>query len=313
MANHSGRSTHSKPNWLLSGNRGSRPTCHSPAWFPTSNVQTSFSNHDHIQPQSHPSALQHEPEPPATAHYVISTPPSPSENPVACAAKRKAPNVAPRDEQRDCHSHHVTTILKGGGGRRPSGGISGNMIWINESEGAKIMMEATTALKNPTRRVTVSGGEFQSKRTRMAAIDSGESSCFLILLYVVLMITRRADTEPRLSWRRKIGGVPPPVVQLGPPGNQKGVDVDSAMDGVTPAQNDIDCLHGYGFGLGITDEDASSSKVQEKPGPALLNETIIPPRECVQLGLGAVSGQSSRGESARRNNVHRACQNEERI
>lgn len=79
------------------------------------------------------------------------------------------------------------------------------------------MMEATTALKNPTRRVTVSGGEIQSKRTRTAAIDSdGESSCFLIPLYAVLMISRGADTEPRLSWRRKVGGVPPPVAQLGP-------------------------------------------------------------------------------------------------
>ena len=222
---------------------------------------------------------------------------------MACAAKRKAPDVAPRDEeQRDCHSRHVATILKGRGGGRVS---RGNMIWINESEGAKIMMEATTALKNPTRRVTASGGEIQSKRTRTAAINSdGESSCFLISLYVVLMISRGPDTETCLSWRRKIRGVSPPVAQLEPPRNQKGVNVDSAMDGVTPAQNDIDRLDGYDFGLSITYEDAPSSKVQEKPGPALLNETIIPPRECVQLGLGAVSGQLSRGELARRDDVH---------
>ena len=216
---------------------------------------------------------------------------------MACAAKRKAPDVAPRDEeQRDCHSRHVATILKGRGGGRVS---RGNMIWINESEGAKIMMEATTALKNPTRRVTASGGEIQSKRTRTAAINSdGESSCFLISLYVVLMISRGPDTEACLSWRRKIRGVPLPVAQLEPPRNQKGVDVDSAMDGVTPAQNDIDHLDGCDFGLSITYEDAPSSKVQEKPGPALLNETIIPPR------AGAVSGQLSRGKSARRDDVH---------
>jgi hypothetical protein len=219
MANRSERFTSSMPNWLLP-NRRSLPNCHSPARLPAStSIQTSFSNHDHIQPQRHPDTLQHDPEPPATAHHIALTAPSlalTSEYPVVCVAKRKAPDVAPRDEeQRGCHSRHVATTIKSIGGKEWASG--GSMIRIDESEGAKIMMEATTALKNPTRRVTVSGGEIRSKRTRAAAIDSdGESSCFLIPLYVVLIISRGTDTEPRLSWRRKVGGVPPPVAQLGP-------------------------------------------------------------------------------------------------
>jgi hypothetical protein len=97
---------------------------------------------------------------------------------VACAAKRKAPDVAPRDEElRDCHSRHVATNLKGSGG---VGANRGSKIWIDEDEGTKIRMEATTALKNSTKRGTVSGGEIHSKRARTVSIDSdGESSHLL--------------------------------------------------------------------------------------------------------------------------------------
>jgi hypothetical protein len=197
MADQSGRATSPMPPWLRSMNRGSRPNRHGLAPFAAStNAQTSLLNHDHIQPQRHSSTPQHEPEPPATAHHIIPTPPSPAvanDNPVACAAKRKAPDVAPRDEeQRDCHSRHVATTLNRGGRVVANGG---SMIWINENEGTKIMMDATRALKNPTRRVTVSGGEIHSKRARTAAIDSndGESSRFLIPLYVVFMISRHKD------------------------------------------------------------------------------------------------------------------------
>lgn len=84
--------------------------------------------------------------------------------------------------------------------------------------------------------------------------------------------------------------MPPPHAQLGPPRNQEEVDVDSAMDVVTPAQNDIRCA----FSLGITDEDAPSDKISVKP--------VISSRECVQLGLGGEPGSppSSRGPKRRR-------------
>lgn len=71
---------------------------------------------------------------------------------------------------------------------------------------------------------------------------------------------------------------------MGLPRNQKEINVDSAMDVVTPAQNDIGCASG----LGITDEDAPSDKISVKP--------VIPPRERVQIGLGGEPGQSSRGD-----------------
>jgi hypothetical protein len=157
MAYHNERATSSmpkQPNWL-------RP----------------INGRRQIQIQRRPSVPQHEPEPSVTAHQIISTPPSPalaSDNSVACAAKRKAPDVAPRDEeQRDCHPRPVTTSLKGRGGVRANG------IWICQDEGTNIMM-ASMALKNSRRRVTFSGCESHPKRARMAANDSndGESSAF---------------------------------------------------------------------------------------------------------------------------------------
>lgn len=243
-----------------------------------------------MQPQRHPIVPQHEPEPLATPHYIISTLSSAalaSDNSVACAAKRKAPDVVPRDEeQRDCHSRHIATNPKSRGEVRTS---RGSLKWIDDNEGTKIMMDATMALKNPSRRLTVS--EIHSKRARTDS-DEGESSCFLVPLYLVLMICRGPDTETLLSWRRKTRCVPP-VAQSGPPRNQKGIDFDSAMDDVTPAQNDIDSPDGCGFSLGIAG-DAPSDNVSEKPGPAVLNEAIMPPRECMQLDSGGVPGQSPR-------------------
>ena len=180
MANHSGRATSSKPNWLRSTKRGSRSDPHGPAGLAASTrVPTSLSNHNHTQPQRYPSALQHGPEPPTTGHYIISMP-SPalaSGNPVAHAAKRKATDVPPRDEeQRESHSHHIATNLKGRGG---AGSNRESRIWIGENEAKRIMMEATSASKNPTQRVTVSGGENHSRRARTVAIDcDGESSRF---------------------------------------------------------------------------------------------------------------------------------------
>lgn len=104
------------------------------------------------------------------------------------------------------------------------------------------------------------------------------------------MICRWSETDTVLDRRRKIRGLPPPFVQLG----SQGVDVDSAMNSVTPAQNDINSPVSYGFSLGITDEDAPIDKVSEKRGPPTLDEAV-PPRERVQLRLGGVPGQSSRG------------------
>jgi hypothetical protein len=101
------------------------------------------------------------------------------------------------------------------------------------------------------------------------------------------MICRWSETDTHLDRRRKIWGVPPPFVQLG----SQGVDVDSAMNSVTPAQNDIDSPVSYAFSLG---EDAPIDKVSEKSGPPTLDKAV-PPRERVQLALGGVPGQSSRG------------------
>ena len=159
MANRNERATSSIPKWLLPIN-GRKQT----------------------QTQQCPSVPQCEPEASDTAHEISSAPPSlalASDNSEACAAKRKAPDVAPRDEeQRDCHPPHATTSLKG------RGGVRANEIWISPDEGANIMMEATMAFKNSRRRVTLSGGESHSKRARTVANDSndGESSHFLLPL-----------------------------------------------------------------------------------------------------------------------------------
>jgi hypothetical protein len=191
MANHNERAASSMPNWLLPINgRKQTNRLGSAVIAASTSTQTSRSNHNHIQTEQRPSVPQHESEPSDTAHQIFSTSPSlalASDNSVACAPKRKAPDVAPRDEeQRDCHPRHVTTNLKG------RGDVKTNEIWISQDEGENIMMEATMALKNSRRRVTLSGGESHSKRARMVASDSndGESSHFLLPPNVVFIICR---------------------------------------------------------------------------------------------------------------------------
>ena len=179
MANHNGRTTSPSSIWLRSMNRSSRPNPHGSAQFTAAtSVQASLSNHDHTQPQCYSSASQHALEPSATGHHTVSMSSAlASGNPVAYAAKRKATDVAPRDEeQRGSYSRHIATNLKGGGG---SGSNRKSSIWIGDDEAKRIMMDATSASKKATRRVTVSGGESHSRRARMAAIDcDGESSRF---------------------------------------------------------------------------------------------------------------------------------------
>jgi len=205
MANPNECASSSTPKWLLPINRRGKTNRLGPAVFAAStSTQTSGSNDNHIQTQRRPSVPQHEPEPSATAHQIISPSPSPalaSDNSVACAAKRKVPDAATRDEeQRDRHPRHVTTSLKGRGGVRANG------IWISENEGANIM-EAKMALKNPRRGVTFSGYDSRIKRARMAANDSndGEHSRFLLPPNVVLMICRDRHRAPaslvNQSWK----------------------------------------------------------------------------------------------------------------
>jgi hypothetical protein len=197
MANHNERATSSIPNWLLPINGRKQTNRLGPAVIAAStSTQTSRFNHNHIQTQQRPSVPQHEPEPSDTAHQIFSMPPSlalASDNSVTCAAKCKAPDVAPRDEeQRNCHPRHATTSFKG------RGGVTANEIWISQDEGANIMMEAAMALKNSKRRVTLSGSECHSKRARMAANDSdgGESSYFLLLPNLVLIIWWDRHRDP---------------------------------------------------------------------------------------------------------------------
>lgn len=154
IANNNERTTSSMPKWLLPINKRTRSNHIGPAVSPAStSTQTSGSNHDHVRIQCHPGAPQHEAEPSGTAHQIISTSPSlalAADNSVACAAKRKSPDVAPR-----------------------------NGIWISQDEGVNIMMEAEMALKNSRRRVTPSGSESHSKSTRMVAENNGGFSSLL--------------------------------------------------------------------------------------------------------------------------------------
>ena len=206
MANNNKRATSSTPKWLLpiSGRRKTNRLDPAPYAASTS-TQTSDSNYNHIQTQRRFSVPQHEPEPSATAHQIISTSPSPAlenDNSVAYAAKRKAPDVASKDdEQRDCHPRHVTTSLRG------RGGISANGIWIGQDEGANIRVKATMAQKDSRRSVTLSGYESHSKRARMVAnySNDGESSRFLLPKNVVLTICWDRHRDPtslvKKSWR----------------------------------------------------------------------------------------------------------------
>ncbi len=168
------------------------------------------------------------------------------------------------EEQRNRHDpRRVATSLKGRGGTGASG------VCISLDEGANIMKEATMALKNSKRRATSSGCESYSNRARTAAIDSddGEPFHFLSPSYAVLIICRATDTETLLSWSRKVGAAPPLAAQSGPPRNQKRIEVDSAMDGI-------------------------SGKVLGKPGPATLDEAMRPLQECVQPVFGGTQDQS---------------------
>lgn len=195
MADHSGRTTSSMPNWLRPMNRESQPYLPGPARFAAStSVQSSFSNHDYIHPQHHPSSPHYEPEHSATD--VISTPLIPAL--VSGAAKRKAHDGVPSDEeQRDCHSRYISTHLTGKGCVEAS---EGSTIWIEESE-------APTSLKNPMQRVTALGGEIHSKRARTATIDfDGEFFRFLVPLFVVLIISRAQTQRPSLRGEGKLWG-----------------------------------------------------------------------------------------------------------
>ncbi len=77
---------------------------------------------------------------------------------MACAAKRKALDVAPRDEEQ--RERHVAASLRG------RGGVGASKIWINQDEGANIMRETAMALKNSKRRV------------RTPTIDSNDGKMF---------------------------------------------------------------------------------------------------------------------------------------
>jgi hypothetical protein len=193
MANQNKRATSSTPKWLLpiNGRRKSSRLASRPST--TSTQTTSCSNLNPVPTQGRPSVPQrHEPEPSssATAHQIISTSasmsPSPaheSGNSVACAAKRKAPDVASGDELEEQRDHfdprHAAAGSKGGGGLRENG------IWISQGERANIRMKATVASKNSRRRVTLElpGDESHSDPARMVANDShhdGESSRFIL-------------------------------------------------------------------------------------------------------------------------------------
>jgi len=116
--------------------------------------------------------------------------------------------------------------------------------------------------------------------------------CFLLPPNVVLTIYRGLDTEISLSWSRKVGGEPPLVVQSGPPRYQKEIEIDSAVDSVTPAQIDIDTPGGCDFSLGIRDENVPSGMISEKSGQAMPDEATRFLQERVQPVLGDTQGQS---------------------
>lgn len=300
MANRNERATSSIPKWLLPINRRKQANYLGPAVIATStSTQASRSNHNHIQTQRCSSVPQYELEPSDTTHQISSTSPSlafESDNAVASATKRKAPDVVPRDEeQRDCHPPHATTSL------RDRGGVRANEIWISPDEGANIMMEATMASKNSRRRVTLSGGESHSKRARTVAnandLNDGESSHFLLLLEYSAH-NCWTDTEILLSWSSKVGGVPPLVAQSEPPRYQNGIETDSAMDGITQVQIDMDSLEGWDLSLGARDENAPSGKALVSPGPPMVG-AMRPLQECAQPVLGGRQGQSSRGKTSK--------------
>jgi hypothetical protein len=68
------------------------------------------------------------------------------------------------------------------------------------------------------------------------------------------------------------------------------------MDGVTPAQIDMDAPECCDFSPGTRDENAPSGKALENLGPPMQDEAMRPLQECVQPVLGGTQGQYSRGK-----------------
>lgn len=90
--------------------------------------------------------------------------------------------------------------------------------------------------------------------------------------------------------------MPSLVAQSGPPSTcQKGIEIDSAMGGITPAQLDVDSPDYCAFSLGTGDGNAPSGETLENPGPPNLGEAMRPLQECVLPVPGGTQGQSSRG------------------
>lgn len=193
MVNRDRRAASSPPSWLRSNRPDTARSARSPLVVRTVSGRPPLANRERpgasigaaTRPQQHdPNISQHESEPPAAAHPVV-TPPAPPpaslEPSVAGATKRKAPVEAlGRDDRHDWRlpgndaTKGVYRRGAGGAGVQASGG---GIMRITEEEGMMIMM-GSRAMKNPARRVTTSGGETHGKRTRRAAAtsDDGKSS-----------------------------------------------------------------------------------------------------------------------------------------
>ena len=68
------------------------------------------------------------------------------------------------------------------------------------------------------------------------------------------------------------------------------------MDGVTPAQIDMESPEGCDFSLGTRYENTPSGRALESPGPPMGDEAMRPLQKCMQPVLGGTQGQSSRGK-----------------
>ncbi|KAI0290585.1 hypothetical protein BC826DRAFT_533700 [Russula brevipes] len=168
LVKRTGRTASPMPSWLRPMNRESRPNRQDTTRSTSSAVgsgRTTLPNHDRTQTQPHSSAPRHESEPPPAARDIVFTSPAPArDHQVACAPKRKAPVVAPRDEeQRDRPLRYAAANLNGRGGAVES---RGGPIWIGEDEGERIRMEAS-----------MTGREIHSttKRARRAAAPDDDN------------------------------------------------------------------------------------------------------------------------------------------
>ena len=194
MMNRDRRATSSPPSWLRSNRPGSARSARSPLVVRTVTGRPPLANREHtgasigaaMRPQQRdPDASQHELEPPAAAHPVVSPPALPLaslEPSVAGAAKPKAPMEELGRDRRQDWRQRLDDAERGyregasGAGVQANGG---GIMRISEEEGTRIMMEARAMKnKNLARRVTTSGGETHGKRTRRAAAtsDDGKSS-----------------------------------------------------------------------------------------------------------------------------------------